>query len=746
MDELNLEFLIRESKRLTADKFNLLQKKIPTTDIAKYNHFIYELAIALYNTSDHNGIRPNIIELIRLIDSCFSAHALKQENLGYEVVLLIEAVRTTADDYIYEHYTRHEQELHTTIVPMRPLIAVAQSLILQTPPHQHSTQQLQLGPPYRQRLKSIILNKALENIRERFYNKIKDKITTNEKTRHLIFYPILLEQEIQKKIDAIIKNHLALDAEQIIHETAKKNLKHLNQRFFSNIIAVNAFMKLTAVIFKDQKISNYVITEPVILYAIAVLCYSDLFSNLISKTLWKQKAWFLSFTLISIVGAALGEPWVDREPNLGYKVIKELSVFAAVTLFHAFKIIIPLYNKYFTKNIRWYLDHFEYEIGGPVNPGRIFMSIGYVILLRAIINLFDMSSKLFNTNALNISNYDWRYFGMFAVTALVTQSFQTWYFTQKLRRYSKETEALMGLPDRDFFQLYSYTKGYSLRSRQSENIWATSWVIFALIISGDLLKIYPDQYWLPSILTFFVLLAGPRLGCFFQREVFSRMDTPKSVSKDYLKLLCQQRFYLNLEHSAIIKTTRLLARDRQYPQHLCERTQQVELSAQTGRPEIMYGERNLASSITALSMHYVIMSYIWDRGIGYGLDNTNTVQTGTWYYLIFHAFCIIAIHFIIRLIQFTISNFDTIETIAIEIPGVLTRAARTVKSLGQCSQEKLWDAISSNVFVLPKSKPRQDIDEHAKELNNIGHVEPASIDIPLDYLPAMPPPSGLYRY
>lgn len=721
--ERELNQLLARSLYLTEQKYHSLnqaqKKEIKQHEISRYNHLIYELALVLKGAPDNYGYTPTLIELIDIIDACFSANPFKQEALGFEYFLLINASKEKAEQMVTTGATNNLHGYNQQPNMSATIHAIRAERVPDT-----TGFILELYNANRERFKTIANNRAIQIIREKNYQKIQNKITTDEKTRHLVMFPLLLQAKVEEELTKKIKTDLPPRVQLLLHETAKKTCTLFHQRYFANIIALNTFMKFWAVVLmQETKAGKYIFSEPGLLYFIGGLIYGDIFSNAITKTKWKEKAYYLSFTLISVVGAALAAPLTETEPNFWHRLWKAFAVFVAVTGFHAIEILLPIHKKLFNKSW-WYIDNYQYQVGGPVCPGRIFMASALPIIMRATSSIFDYSG--YNITSNNLKNFiHW------AISALVTQTFQNIYFQIKLPRYAKECEVNQALPKWDPIQLYSYTKNYTVRSRQSENIWTTSAIIFLSEVSFNLISIYPESKWLPIVLAPCVLLLGSRLGTFFQREVFTRMEVPKSVSKNHIDYLHQSRYQLGMESSSISKLEKLQNRKSQYPQTLPEKIQQVEVTAQTGNQIITFGERNLFASITTIALYYVLMHYFFDRAINTFTEDSDNFKRGTWGFFGLHLILATFVHAALRISQYLITRFEMTIFLAFEITGFITRGARFLKTAYQTQEwSKAVQAGSENVFIIDHTKPRVAMDSSADKLKKIGHnsVIPSPLD------------------
>lgn len=672
---MNTRLLLRESKKVTLEKYQALppeqRKKISQVDLARYGHLIYELAHGLYGTADNYGYRPTEAQLVSIISSTLPS--LKQNQLGFELELLMNAIRRASN--------LHIKSLQGQIIIPR----------------------YYPRNPSREYLIQLSINKAINQI---------NSATPNQ--------------------EAIILN-LAREAEKNVHDMAKLTLRAIEQRLLAVVIAVNAVMQLSAVICKDE---NAAYCEPGLWYLIGIMMYGDLFTTALCKVLELFKApqddpkvtkpYYLSITLISIVGAAIPAYWAEKEEHFGYRASKELSIFCFITLANALVLFSPI-GKYFLNKTRFYLDEFKYQKGGPVNPAQIFAAKLLPIVILVVNSLIKKAGY-------NIEKNNWAFFGVFAGLALTTQLTHAAYNWYSIQRYAERTEKLAGKIKVAPRFSFSFFDGYFLRDKQSENIWSTSSVIFTISTAFLIIAIYPDSFWLPLALLPIVYTIGPHLGTLFMYHVFCRMEVPKSVSKSYIQDLLINSARLGLEPEDIEKLTELEARGSNRPQEIGELITQVEKSAQTGNKQLMFGERNLLSSITHISLFFTMMAYLFGQLLSDTIvDEFDSHNKGSWPYVGYFIAVGLAVNFFIRIFQSTIALFPKLETACIESTGLLTRFARTAKVFitSRLSFSKAFEQLKQNVFVIDYPSHRVKLNQFAKTIkqsDNITIVELSDSD------------------
>lgn len=438
-DQIDRQILLDECIRLTNQKLNQYSpeelKKLSALDVSNYRLLIFELCLKLTGTQDATGIIPSQLELLNLINSVFTYKALHHGAMSIEYFYLMIGCYEKATQYLQQNLPNYlrtrEVESQITLVPIIPttLPEVAITPIAYN----------------RQRLKAIIINYGVRQIDTKHRQMFRDEYTSNPNLTPEQLHPIVINTIVQNKLNKKIANNLELEVKIILYDTAKHINKNFHQRFFANIIAINAFVKLAATILLEYtKNSVFVVTEPGIFYLLASIIYADIFTNLIQQTFYKTKDFYLRLTLTTVIAAAISAPWVALEENIWYRAIMTLSIFFTITICDAI-FILTLWHKNRHDKSRWHLDYFAYERGGPVNPGRIFMAANMPMFMACVYNTFKWLD-------LDITNkFYWSGIAC-GITAVITQLFQTWYFESKLLpNYAEQTEINHGLPQYDFF-------------------------------------------------------------------------------------------------------------------------------------------------------------------------------------------------------------------------------------------------------------------------------------------------------
>ncbi|MBP9777598.1 MAG: hypothetical protein KBD25_00285 [Rickettsiaceae bacterium] len=697
-------------------------------DLKRYGYLLYEIMLYLHDKPDATGNIATNVELLTIANKLFSVPALKQAYLSKEYHDLGNAL----DCAINPPFIIPDDD------PFFVMNFEAQILA-------------DRGGNYREKFKQIIIGDARRQV-----------------IASLDPGEVLSEEELRKRT--------ALKSRKILSGIGKKTLQKIDARFFTNIIALNAFMAfVTFSIFAKENRNVYIYNHPAILYLIGATIYGDLFTNVLTwilkgiALLMKNKSDLgvnrAYVTLVSVAAAIIAKTWADKEPDLGDKAIKASSVYLGITLLALVEVISPLFNNIkigshtlpglFTKK-GWWLEEAAYQ-KKPTAPGRIFMAAALPALIKGVNSISAMSGY-------PLLKDDNRFLTTWAVTAAVSQVFQLLYFCTSLPFYARKADREKGMQGYDFFQLYGFEKNKFVNSRQAENIWAIWGVTFISIFLDNIASIYPSQRWIPLMNMFLVLIFGPRLGGWFQHNVFCRTEVAGSVNYNYLDYMSGHSISMvgpfglienpvqypdSLEPSTLAAIRNL--NDRQHdwkgarkyfggPQTLHEKIVQVETTKQTGGRLLPFGLRNQAASISNVALFLLVVFYFWTELAKTFLDQDSSTGPGTWTTAVTNLAIMSTVTFLIRGCQWLIASCPLVEKTLIEATAPISRACRfgssVVKGLwqGKPVGQTLLTAAKKNVFVVPRSQPQCDIDTMVDEL---WHDEVASQGQPPQ--PPLPP-------